>query len=133
MVGRVWPRHRHRGRPLNSVVRRPMTFALEMDTGALWAFSSPEEAMTHCEKHDVAEGGWSFFDENGRPLEPAFGPRRYLLGMKIDLPEYTLDSSMVGAGPSLAARLSEVRSIEHGPFTSVAEVQEHLARAQRRE
>ena len=21
MVGRVWPRHRHRGRPLNSVVR----------------------------------------------------------------------------------------------------------------
>ena len=24
MVGRVWPRHRHRGRPLNSVVRQPM-------------------------------------------------------------------------------------------------------------
>ena len=25
MVGRVWPRHRHRGRPLNSVVRQHMS------------------------------------------------------------------------------------------------------------
>jgi hypothetical protein len=38
MVGRVWPRHRHRGRPLNSVVRRHMRTPLP--SYRLWLFSA---------------------------------------------------------------------------------------------
>ena len=49
-VGRVFPRHRHRGRPLNWVVRRHMVFALDRDNGGLLALSSPVETDVQCKR-----------------------------------------------------------------------------------
>lgn len=46
--------------------------------------------------------------------------------MKIDIAGYRLDPTKKRAGPSLNERLAEVRSIEHGPFSTVSEVQAYL-------
>ena len=107
-----------------------MTFALETDTLTLWVFSSPERAMSCCEKYDVAEGRWSFFADDGSPLEPQFEPENRFLGVKVDVPGYILNESKRIDAPGLAMRLDEVQHVEGGPFSTVAEVREYLAKDQ---
>ena len=62
MVGRVWPRHSHRGRPLNSVVRLQMNIVRALSVVAvvgglgsgLGALESAEAARPPIEWNDIA-------------------------------------------------------------------------------
>lgn len=105
-----------------------MTFALEMDTYALWTFASPEEAMVYCEIYDVLEDGWKFFAHDGVALKPEVAPTGKFIGLTIPPSTYDLRDSMRSGGPGLSTFLPKVRYLERGPFKSVAEVAAHLAK-----
>jgi hypothetical protein len=91
-------------------------FALARDAGALIAFASTDDAEAHCDGSDVEKGSWSFFSDDGSPLEARF--RRPPNGT------YALQRAVSGLW--LQERLEQVRSVEGCGLTSVAEVVELL-------
>ena len=93
-----------------------MVFALMKHGGALIAFPTMEEAEAHCEGADVERGLWSFFAEDGSPLEPHF--RRPSNGT------YVLERAMSGLW--LQERLAQVRLVEGCGLATLPEVIEHL-------
>jgi hypothetical protein len=71
MVGRVWPRHGHRGRPLNSVVRHHMTAS----RGAAWIWSVLGVPVAFAVFIAIAYAKWGplpFFSLTGESLLVAF-------------------------------------------------------------
>ncbi|MBB4128356.1 hypothetical protein GGR77_003683 [Xanthomonas translucens] len=104
-----------------------MIFALATDERTLMVFSTPDEAIAHCEGIDVEDGLWLFWAESGAALQPLFLTPNYR------------DSIVVGSGtyrlvlaqplPGLAQTLGEISAMEANPFfSSLQAVQAHLAR-----
>ena len=116
---------KHRGRPLNSVVRRHMIFALATDDGTLMTFTSEGEAASYCEGVDVEDGGWAFFGENGAPLAARFSHPSQRSRFAVVSGSYSLEPA---SGPGLAERLNEVKSVEGACFESIEQVKSHLGK-----
>lgn len=101
-----------------------MVFALDKDSGALLAFSSPLETDAHCKRIDVKDGYWFFFDEDGSPLEARF-ERMSETEDPADFPgAYSLERPM--SGRWLQERLDQVRTVKGCGLTNVDEVVEVL-------
>ena len=112
------------GRPLNTIIRRHMVFALDRDNGGLLAFSSPVETDAQCKRIDVMDGFWLFFDEDGSPLEARF---EHVIQSEdsVDPPgAYTLERPMSGLW--LQERLALVVTVNGCGLTTVAELVETL-------
>ena len=79
MVGRVWPRHRHRGRPLNSVVRLHVEAPqIQLTPEARSALQRQLASSNVPEPHATvlwASGGVrSFADNSGKTHAESLGP-----------------------------------------------------------
>lgn len=123
-VGRVWPRHGGGGRPLSSVARRHMVFALDRDDGGLLAFPSTVEAASHCKGIDVKDGFWLFFADDGSPLEARFEQRNQSGDSAEGPGGYSLHRAMSGLW--LQERLAQVLTVKGCGLMTVAELVETL-------
>jgi hypothetical protein len=100
-----------------------MVFALATGDGGLIAFPSAREAEAHCEGIDVGDGAWLFFADDGSPLEARFDrPNRR--GPFTVSGTYKLARALSGLW--LQERLAEVKAVEGGGLTRIAELVEML-------
>lgn len=98
-----------------------MLFALDKDTGAVLALSSPLEAESHCKPVDVQDGFWLFFADDGSPLEARFD----IPDDPDDLPgPYSLERAM--SGRWLQERLEDVTSVSGCGLSTVEGLAERL-------
>jgi hypothetical protein len=105
--------------PEVTVAEVPATvFALATKDGGLRAFPGAQEAQAHCKAADVRKRGWLFFSDDGSPLEARFVPPLAASNT------YELHRAM--SGRWLQERLAEVRKVEGGGLTTVAELVEML-------
>lgn len=103
-----------------------MIFALATDERTLMVFSTPGEAIAHCEGIDVEDGLWLFWAESGAPLEPVFLTPNYRDSIGVGSGTYQLVLSQLL--PGLAQVLGEINAIGANPFfPSIQTVQTHLA------
>ena len=100
-----------------------MVFALATHDGGLIAFPSAQEAEANCEGIDVGDGLWLFFADDGSPLEARFDrPNRR--GPFTVSGTYKLARALSGLW--LQERLAEVKAVEGGGLTRIAELVEML-------
>ena len=100
-----------------------MVFALATDDGGLMAFPSAQEAEVHCEGIDVGDGVWLFFADDGSPLEARF-ERPNRRGLFTVSGTYKLQRAL--SGRWLQERLAEVKYVQGGGLTDIAELTETL-------
>jgi len=93
-------------------------FALATKGGGLRAFAGAPEVAAHCKAADVRNRGWLFYSDDGSPLEARFVPPLAASNT------YELHRAM--SGRWLQERLAEVKKVEGGGMTTVAEVVETL-------
>jgi len=87
------------------------------------AFASAREAEAHCEGIDVGDGVWLFFADDGSPLEARF-ERPNRRGLFTVSGTYKLARALSGLW--LQERLAQVKAVEGGGLTSIAELVETL-------
>ena len=95
-----------------------IVFALSTKDGGLRAYPGPPEAAAHCRAADVRNRAWLFFADDGSPLEARFVPPLAASNT------YELHRAM--SGRWLQERLAEVKKVEGGGLTTVAELVETL-------
>ena len=114
-----------------------MIFVL-LDEPTLLVLDGVAEANREIEPDIAAEGDFTFFDAQGRPLAPVFPapPDRRFLGMRIDDDPgpYDLRPAPPGAANLLAATAArpDLRLEPNGWFSSLDEVRHHVATAESR-
>ena len=112
-MGRVWPRHGHRGRPLNSVVRQHQSKGLNY-CGLRVAFRF----------FSIARGGASLNTVAWQPITPGRGvlAGAFLLsnvaGLEAVLPNNAFERTVEHRGPRLAAARAAGPAAQLGRYTS---------------
>ncbi len=93
-----------------------MIFAYATDDRGLSVFADEAGAYSYCEIYDVRDGGWLFFDDDGRPLAAVVtplpggwrrffaGPGSYTLVPQADAPESAMLLNLL---PHVASVVSE--------------------------
>ena len=104
-----------------------MVFALGTDDGELMVFPTAAEAVSYCEGIDVEDGGWLFFAGDGSPLEAQFERPNERGTFTVRSGTYALRPAIGSSHQPLQARFPEVRSVEGGGVSTVAEVERLLA------
>ena len=108
-------------------VRTRMVFAYASDDRTLMVFSTERDAVAYCEGIDVEDGGWSFFDASGNPLEPVFSVPNERRRFSVLSGKYSLVPASHSSGRNLLELLGEVSAVEGpAPLNTVAEVRRVL-------
>jgi hypothetical protein len=104
-----------------------MVFALATDDRTLMVFPDESDAIAYCEGIDVEAGGWAFFDNDGRPLDPVFTKPNFKAGPIVGSGTYVLRPTPSASAQPLTQRLHEVAAVE-GPenLRTVADVERLL-------
>lgn len=95
-------------------------FALATGDWGLMAFPTAQDAESHCEGIDVADGRWLFFADDGSPIEARFDRPDHGEPITVAAGAYTLKRAM--AGLWLQERLGQVKTVDGCGLTALPEV-----------
>jgi hypothetical protein len=104
-----------------------MIFGLATDDGGLMAFATDADAISYCEGIDVENGEWSFFANDGAPLEAHFTAPNRKGSFTVASGTYVLRPA--ASSPPLRSVLSNVRYVEGQGLHTIADVEAVLANA----